>query len=93
MNDAFLDQVDAPKGRWRDPETEKKGIHPAYRWTGLGRDGLEVVYGTAVTRPSTTVVREVWKQRHGYRAAPLLVVVSYPEGHPNRAVVCGLLLR
>jgi len=36
-----------------------------------------------------TVVREVWKQRHGYRAAPLLVVVAYPEGRSNRAVVCG----
>jgi hypothetical protein len=31
LNNAFLDQVDAPKGRWRDPEAEKKGIHPADR--------------------------------------------------------------
>ncbi len=89
MNSLFLDQVDARKARWRDLESEKKGIRPAYRWTGPGRDGLEVVYGTAGTRPSTTVVREVWKQRHGYRAAPLLAVVAYPEEQPNRAVVCG----
>lgn len=68
MNDAFLDLVDVPKGRWRDPEAEKKGIHSAYRWTGLGRDGLEVVFGTAGARPSTTAVRELWKQRHGVRA-------------------------
>ena len=47
MNSSFLDETDAPKGRWRDPEAEKKGIRPAYRWTGLGRDGLEVVYGMA----------------------------------------------
>jgi hypothetical protein len=40
LNNAFLDQVDAPKAKWRDPEAEKKGIHPAYRWTGFGRDGL-----------------------------------------------------
>jgi hypothetical protein len=86
LNNAFLDQVDAPKGRWRDAEAEKKGIRPAYRWTGLGKDGLEVVYGTARARPSTTVVREVWKQRHGYRAAPLLLVVAYPEEQPNQAV-------
>jgi len=89
LNNSFLDQVDARKARWRDPESEKKGIRPAYRWTGPGKDGLEVVYGTTGTRPSTTVVREVWKQRHGYRAAPLLIVVAYPEERPNRAVVCG----
>jgi hypothetical protein len=33
-------------------------------------------------------VREVWKQRHGRVAAPLLVV-GYPKDRPNRAVVCG----
>jgi hypothetical protein len=89
LNSSFLDGTDAPKGKWRDPKAEKRGIHPAYRWTGLGRDGLEVVYGTSGARPSTTVVREVWKQRHGYRAAPLLVVVAYPEERPTQAVVCG----
>ena len=89
MDNSFLDSSDAPKGRWRNPEAEKKGIRPAYRWTGLGRDGLEVVYGTASARPGTTVVREVWKQRHGYRAAPLLIVVAYPQQRPNQAVVCG----
>ena len=34
-------------------------------------------------------MREVWKQRHGRAAAPLLVVVGYPKDRPNRAVVCG----
>ena len=89
MDNSFLDGTDAPKGRWRDPEAEERGIHPAYRWTGLGRDGLEVVYGRAGARPSTMAVPEVWKQRHGYRAAPLLVVVAYPEERANQAVVCG----
>jgi hypothetical protein len=89
MYHPFLDQIDVRKGRWRDPTAAANGIRPAYRWTGHGRDGLEVVYGTAGARPSTTVVREVWKQRHGHRAAPLLVAISYPEAQSRRAVVCG----
>jgi hypothetical protein len=58
LNNSFLEQVDAPKVRWRDLESEKRGIRPAYRWTGPGRDGLEVVYATAASRPSMTTVRE-----------------------------------
>ena len=89
LNNSFLDQVDAPKSRWRDPVAEKKVIRPAYRWTGPGTYGLEVVYGTADSKPNMVTVREVWKGRHGHRAAPLLVVVSYPAGGQRRAVVCG----
>jgi hypothetical protein len=89
MIDQFLNGCEARKARWRDDAADSRGVHPAYRWMGPGRDGLEVVYGTAGMRPNTTVVREVWKQRHAYRAAPLLVVVAYPEERPNRAVVCG----
>lgn len=89
LNDSCLDHVDARRNRWRDPSAESKGITPVHRWTGPGRDGLEVVYGTAGARPTATAVREVWKQRHGHRAAPLLTLVAYPEGKPDRAVVCG----
>ena len=35
------------------------------------------------------MVREVWKQRHGLAAAPLLVVVAYPRDRPRRATACG----
>ncbi len=86
MGEPFLDGTSASKARWRDPEAEKKGIRPIYRWTGPGRDGLEVVQGEAGSRPNTAAVREVWKGRHGHRAAPLLVVISLPG---DRAVVCG----
>jgi hypothetical protein len=89
LNNSFLDQVDASKAKWHDPSPEKKGIRPAYRWTGLGTYGLEVVYGTANSKPNIAIVREVWKGRHGHRAAPLLVVVAYPAERPSRAVVCG----
>jgi hypothetical protein len=89
LEGSFLDQVVARKGHWRDAAAEAKGIHTAYYWTGKGRDALEVAYGASVTSQNHTVVREVWKQRHGRAAAPLLVVVAYPKDHPDRAVVCG----
>jgi hypothetical protein len=85
----FLDGVDASKKRWHEPSAQQKGISPAYRWTGPGRDGLEVAYGRAESRPNVATVREVWRQRHGYRAAPLLLVVTYPDGQRHRAVLCG----
>ncbi len=89
LDDSFLDGVDARKRRWRDTAAEAKGISASYYWTGKGRDALEVAYGTAVTRPSASNVREVWRQRHGRAAAPLLVVVAYPKDRPDRALVCG----
>ncbi len=58
-------------------------------WTGRGRDALEVAYAVSATKPNATTVREVWKQRHGRAAAPLLLVVSYPRERPQRATVCG----
>src|SRR5215218_9098538 len=77
--DEFLDRSEARKGHWRDAAAEAKGISTNYYWTGKGRDALEVAYGTAGTKPNATVVREVWRQRHGRAAAPLLVVVAYPK--------------
>jgi hypothetical protein len=89
LDGTFLEGVDASKRRWHEPSAQQKGILPAYRWTGPGRDGLEVAYGKAESRPNAATVREVWKQRHGYRAAPLLLVVTYPDGQRHRAVLCG----
>lgn len=59
LTNSFLEHIDAPKSRWRDPGAEAKDIHPAYRWTGPGRDGLEVAYGSADSKPNMTTVREV----------------------------------
>ena len=89
LNDLFLGDCDAPKGHWRDPAAQRQGIRPIFRWTGNGRDGLDVVYGTAEKRPSTKVIREVWRGRHGRRAAPLLAVIAYPEEETAGMVVCG----
>ncbi|MBA2691492.1 MAG: hypothetical protein H0U65_03230, partial [Rubrobacter sp.] len=89
MDNTFLDGADAQKARWRDPDAQERGIRPAFRWTGRGRDGLEVVFGMSGSKPGAAAVREVWRRRHGKRAAPLLVVVAFPEESPSRAVVCG----
>lgn len=89
MTDTFLNLSATRKGHGRDAAAEAKGISAHYYWIGKGRDALEVAYGTAGTKPNSTAVRDVWKQRHGRAAAPLLVVIAYPKEHPRRAVVCG----
>ena len=88
MNGTFLDGTEAYKGRWRDDRDASLGkrvISPHYFWTGRGRDALEVAYATAAAKPGTATTREVWKQRHGRAAAPLLLVVAYPEKEPKTA--------
>jgi hypothetical protein len=62
----FLEEVDTPKRCWHEPSAQQKGILPAYRWTGPGRDGLKVVHGDAESRPNAATVSEVWRQRHGH---------------------------
>ena len=89
LDGTFLAGVDASKRRWHEPSAQQKGILPAYRWTDPGRDGLEVAFGSAESRPNAATVREVWRKRHGHRAAPLLLVVDYPGGGRSRAVLCG----
>ena len=56
LSGSFLDRADANKAYWRDPEAEKKGITPAYRWTGPGRDGLEVVYNAEYVHNNQAVL-------------------------------------
>ena len=89
LSTPFLEQVDARRGRWREDTAQAQGITPLYYWTGQGTYGLEVTYGTSESKPKVPTVREVWKRRHKQRAAPLLVVISYPGGAVRRAMVCG----
>src|SRR5204863_398352 len=89
LDKAFLDEVDARKGRWHDAEAEAKGISARRYWIGRGKDALEVAYGMAGARPNVATVRGLWRQRQGRAAAPLLLVVSYPSERPRRAAVCG----
>ncbi len=89
MDHSFLNHVAAQKGRWQEAAAQVKGVSTRYYWLGKGTSALEVAYGTAEARPNATTIREAWKLRHGRAAAPLLVVVGYPEERPSRAVVCG----
>lgn len=89
MTGEFLYDTEARKGRWRDEAAEAAGLYTACHFTGEGPHGLEVAYATAEQLPNRTTVRDVWKQRHGRAAAPLMVVVGCPRTKPARALVCG----
>ena len=52
---------------------------------GPGASGLEVVIVDATARPKAPQVRNVWRTRHGGRAAPVLLVVL----HGDKAALCG----
>lgn len=52
---------------------------------GEGSHGLEVLVADHSTSPSLPTLRSCWKQRHGGRAAPLLLVVLCGD----KAALCG----
>lgn len=80
---AFLEYLDLPSRRWRDEAREERGRY----WTGPGRDGLEVAFTSLPSRPTVTQIRKLWSERHGRRAAPLLLVAE----HDGQAWLCGPL--
>ncbi len=57
-----------------------RGLH-----LGQGNLGLEVLVLDAATEPKVTTLRQVWKDRLGGRAAPLLAIAL----RGDTAVVCG----
>jgi hypothetical protein len=89
LSEAFLENSQARRGRWRSETAQAKGVRPVSYWTGEGRDALEVAYASSESRTNATSMREIWKGRQGRAAAPLLLVVAYPEVGPTRALVCG----
>ena len=52
---------------------------------GKGRNALEVLVVSSDRVPSATRVRSLWKERHGRRPAPLLLVAV----NDDRATLCG----
>ena len=52
---------------------------------GQGQAPLEVVVMESATQPAITAMRTAWKDRHGGRPAPVLLVTIYG----NRAAICG----
>lgn len=52
---------------------------------GIGNQALEVLFAEHSSVPAESQLRAAWKERHGGRAAPVLIVVI----HSNRASLCG----
>jgi hypothetical protein len=86
----FVEAYAGSRRTWRDTDgaAEARGVYTAQSLTGPGPNALQVAYGTA-DRPTVPALRELWRQRHGHGAAPLLLVVGYPRTNPTRAMVCG----
>ncbi len=83
LEQEFLAFLDLPARRWREGAREERGRY----WTGPGKDGLEVAYTELPSTPTVNQVRKLWSERHGRRAAPLLLVAE----HDGQAWVCGPL--
>ena len=54
---------------------------------GKGQAALEIVVVISATQPPVPQIRATWKERHGGRAAPVLLVCVYGD----RAAICGPL--
>ena len=50
---------------------------------GQGQAPLEVVVMESATQPAITAMRTAWKDRHGGRAAPVLLVAIYGNRAAN----------
>ena len=63
----------------------KAGLQPVGLFVGKGTNALEVAVAQTSDTPTRSVLVEIWKARKGRRAAPLLLVVLYPD----RASITG----
>ncbi|AXV09964.1 hypothetical protein DVS28_b0194 (plasmid) [Euzebya pacifica] len=82
MTDLLPDLYDRERA-WTDPA--KHGISPRAQWSGNGKNALWVCHATANKRPANGHVIDVWRQRQGNGAAPVLLVITHHGG----AVLCG----
>jgi len=74
---------------WSAPEKVPAGLGPESVYIGSGEHGLEVALAHSQSRPRVDDVRKLWKQRHGGRPSPVLLVVDYPDHGTGRASICG----
>ena len=61
------------------------GIRPVGLYVGKGDHAVEVVVAKSASIPTRAVLLECWKARRAGRAAPVLLIVLYPNG----AGLCG----
>src|SRR6266540_6384583 len=64
-------------------------LRPFSVFFGHGDYALEVGLALAAHRPRVEDVRRLWKERHGGRPNPLLVVAAHRDGTVDRATLCG----
>lgn len=85
----FLQDVDVREIPWTKPVGAPAALTTTHVLIGAGTDGFEVALATASSAPRHDEVRALWKLRWGRRAAPVLLVVCYPDGNSYKAHVCG----
>lgn len=85
----FLGDMDVQDIPWSKPSGAPAALTTERVLIGEGRDGLEVALATAERAPKVDDVRRLWSQRWGRRAAPVTLVVAYPDGTGWKAAVCG----
>ena len=61
------------------------GFQPVGLYIGKGTHAIEVAVGQSSTKPSQTALLDSWRARRAGRAAPVLLVLLYPNG----AGICG----
>src|SRR5680860_1109543 len=88
MATEFLADHDHPIS-WSAPGKVPAGLGPESVYIGSGEHGLEVALAHSHSRPRVDDVRKLWKQRHGGRPSPVLLVVDYPDHDTDRATICG----
>lgn len=65
--------------------SDGRGLKPIGLALGKGSQAVEVAVTVADSRPTAADLRRVWKNRHGGRAVPLVLVAL----HDNNVSVCG----
>ena len=85
----FLESFDAAPSPVPQPDHYSGAIGMQWRWSGPGQLGLEIVQGTAPSRPSVADMRELWRGREARRGVPLVLVVLYDKGGQSVAATCG----
>lgn len=88
MATEFLADHDHPIS-WSAPGKVPAGLTLESVYLGSGKHALEVALAHSPGRPRVDDVRKLWKQRHGGRPSPVLLVVDYPDHDTDRATICG----
>lgn len=80
MNELLSDLLSRP---WSPDATH--GLRSSALFIGAGTNALEVVVAEAPRAPTRAALVDIWKERKGGRAAPVLLVVLYSD----KAALCG----